>query len=500
MASRQARPPATSSQAEALATVEIVEAGGPWLDYRYDERQRALVAERLVPRRAERGFDWGVLPKTLTESGRAREVCVLGALSPMPGALARVRLVGLLESTNDGQNDGGVLLAVLEGDPCYVGVREAAELPPEHLAAVLEPLGGAARVVVRGAEAARARVRDDLARAARARAEADKGGWAAPAWQVAGPRAQEAGAAEAYTHAEREVLRLPFRFQRYVAECLAVDERLLLHVTRPPMSDPEAGFRLLGRRKLHEALLVLSDQQVLLMEDAIPPDVTLVHWGYVARAAPLERLAGVRLEEDGETASLQLLVEAAGGVEAWRIAFPRDRRGWLCEAKRLLAGWLPTASSRALRRCYRVEPRKEPPGEELDERGRQALADLGAQLRRSLRADEAVLAEALAPGRADERRPDRLLAVTDRALWLVEAGKGPRVVPLEAIASLEFRHSLLGNGLGVALPRAGRVERLNVEVEGPAVANFVPLFLALRRLVARGTPAGASQADIGAER
>jgi inorganic pyrophosphatase len=475
------QPPADGESGAVMATVEITATGRPYLAYRYDDRRRRLVAERLEAPEEDAPFDRAFVPRTLTPQGRPLEVWVFGGISPMPGALATVRVVGLLADEQQRDGAGVVLLAALQDDGRCGQPEDSPEPPSIIVEAARRYVRGADGLLVLGIDEARRRLREDLERAARARAEEEKGGRTPPAWQ-----ARELGdtsAADPHTRSEREVLRLPYRFQKYVGKCLAPDERILLHVTRPPIIDPSAGFRLFGRRRLHEGLLVLTDQQVLFMEDAKPPDQTGVHWGYIARSAPPERLGAVSVDTRDETCFLVLRIETVSGANEWTIPFPADRLCWLGEAEALLGRFLPDPSTHALRRLYRETADDAPtPGEALDEGDRRVLAELDRQLGAALPSGESVLAEALAPGYARDGKPARLVAVTERSLWVLRPGEKPQACPLDEIGSLELRHSLLGSALSTT-PGGGR-DGLRVPFDGPAEADFVRLFVVARRLMA----------------
>ncbi len=458
----------------AETTVRITSPGAPWIGYTYDPKREALVVEGVhLPERCA-PIHGAVAPRAVNPDGSPLEVAVLGQVAPAGGSLGRVRAIGLLRF----EDGSAALLAVLAGDPVYSRVLSPRDLPEEVIGSVLEHLGRAASV--EGPDEAREHLRQATERAARAACSVHR---VAPSWRAATLSGRGGGSEDASTSSERELLRLPFRFQRYVAECLSPRERILLHVSRPPM--PAPGRRLLGRRKLHDAIFVLTDQQVLLLEDALPPDSTLVHWGFIARSVPPERLARVTVDAHEERCAVGLSIEAEEGTEEWVVPFPPDRRDLLYELRGMLGGFVASEGTTALRRSYSVEgDDRWRVGEGLDARELELLAHLRDDLARRLEG-EGVVAEACSAGGSE----GMLVAVTRKRFCTLDASGVFRQVSLGAVSTVGLQHSLIGNELRLALPRPSGVETLVVPFVGPAAADFTRLFVTLRRLIAQPFPA-----------
>lgn len=171
----------------------------------------------------------------------------------------------------------------------------------------------------------------------------------AAAWRAERPR--EPGGP--HTWAEKLLLTLPGRFQDYIAELLFDDERVIYYLGRPAMRGPWLRG---GNRKAHEGLFLMTDRAVFFMEDAIPPDSTMVHWGYKVDIVAIEQVRSACLEVQPSGVSLRLNVESKNRQVAnlsW--LFPRSHHEALDEAMPLLnsfagpGGLLP-------RRLYRPQP------------------------------------------------------------------------------------------------------------------------------------------------
>lgn len=425
---------------------------------------------------------YGAVPNTLTLDGGRLPCWLLGQLAPMPGAFVTARLVGLLDTA-----DVPVLLAALPGDSTYGECVSADELTVQGVRALS---GASSGTRVRGAEEAVELLQTCRERAASAYSAAHIGGRISKAWQAAHVRAERHGEGEPHTAAERDVLLLPSRFQRYVAECLRPEERILFFLTRPPGHAPAARLRFLGRKRLHDAVLVITDQQVLLVEDAIPPDSTMVHWGYVASTVPPERLVGCEVVETGGEVVLVLHIGCGSAGSKWSIPFQGDRLSLLREAQEVLTRFMAAPDSRALQRQYDVSDRQAQ-HEELGDVEREWLQKLTADLDAQLPRGEAVLARAFSPGAPDGTLPGTLVAASRQRVLLIQPGQ-TTALHLTSVARLELRHSLLSSGLGISAVVDGREWMYQVPFGGLMVPSFVQLFVVLRQLAASPRPAAGS--------
>ena len=332
-----------------------------------------------------------------------------------------------------------------------------------------------------------------------------------PAWKPADGRARAAwarGEAERHTLAEYSFHSLPNRFQRYVEEYLAMDERILHSVHRPAMwSARRQG--LLRRRRLEEGVLIVSDQQVTLVEELFPLDRSDIRYGFVARAGVPERLEDVRLVVPGRgVVGLELIWRAAQGSERLLWEFPAAQRAELERAAAILKDWLPRKDDRRLRRASaptapEVVPALSDPAannpEDVKPLGERLIHHLG----QSLYAGETVLARCLLPAWIEGRKAASLLAVTTMRLLVVADPQDQRgaslqtSVPLEAISSLEFCSTLVRAHLRISVPRPLPAAPGFVTIEfGKTLAAMNTCYLMLRRAMAT-TLAHSAQREAG---
>jgi len=332
-----------------------------------------------------------------------------------------------------------------------------------------------------------------------------------PAWKPADGRARAAwarGEAERYTLAEYRFHSLPARFQRYVEEYLATDERILYSVHRPAMwSARRQG--LLRRRRLQEGVLIVSDQQVTQVEELFPLDRSDIRYGFVARAGVPERLEDVRLAVPGRgVIGLELIWRAAQGSERLIWEFPAAQHADLERAAGVLMDWLPRNQDRRLRRASAPTPPEElpalrDPAASNPEDVKQLAERLIRHLTRSLSADETVLARCLLPAWIEGRKAASVLAVTTKRLLVVPDPRDPKgaslqtSVPLEAISSLEFCSTLVQAYLRLSVPRplSGAPRHVTIEF-GKTLAAMNTCYLMLRRAMAT-TPVHGGQRQAG---
>ena len=242
--------------------------------------------------------------------------------------------------------------------------------------------------------------------------------------------------AEHHSAAEYSFFALPYRFQHYVEEYLAADERIPCAVRRPAMhSTLRRG--LLSHRKLEEGLLVVSDQQITSVVELLPPDRAGIRYGFVARSGVPECLESVRLSSLARhVLGLELTWRAASGPERVTFEFPG------------------------------------------------ALSAL-------LTANDAVLARCLLPAWVEGRRAASVLAVTDRRLVVVpdpvdEKGAGLQLeIPLPEISSLEFCSTIVLAYLMIYVPEgsAGGPRVYTIHF-GKTQTAMNTCYLALRRALA----------------
>jgi len=471
--------------------VVVEVAGAGHNRYAYDAKARAVRLVGVASAEQACPVDLGAIARTLSQDGLPLRTMLVVRRPTFPGCVVAARPVGLLE-VQDGEGTEQRVLAVPVADASFATVKDLGDLPAARLkeieAFVREQETQDISLSWRSADAARRVVVEALQAARLAQAEAGRSTAPRQAWQAVaglGTAGQSALEADASTEAERQVYQLPYRFQKYVAECLAPEERILLHILRPPLSYGRLPFL---RRHANDAILVATDRQVLFLADVLPPDSTYVDWGYVARTAAVERLTRVAITRTSPYPRLELEVEAGRGTERLAFDFPAEAVPALERAAALLEGFMPKAQGHYLRRRPHIA--KELPSldreEELIDMG--LVAKLEERLKEHLAEGEPALARALAPAWPAKQLGPRLVAVTERrVLILPESGAPLDAFALEAISTLELRHSLLGCHLAIAVPARDAVERAVLDFDFPTAGQFVRLFRAARQLLS--TPA-----------
>lgn len=481
-----------AAEAGAELVVQVEESSGPCYAYEARDGRVRLIGVASPPRRQP--AEVGHLERSLGPDGKPLPALLLAAQPLSPGVDVPVRLLGAVCRADTGEPFQ--LVAVPLADPAFHGLASVHDLPPgrrQELLRFLLTSGSrsfvGAGVAWAGPEAAAAAARQAL----QARRRLDHARRAAAThtstWRVSSLALRRWAATEAERHTEAEyaILLLPYRFQQRAREALLPDERILAAVHRPAFGTG-GPWSLLRRRQLDEALLLLTDQQVVLLTDVRAPDGSLVDWGYLARATAPERVARVEVGEGDGLAWLEVLVDAAAGSERLRFPFPPEALPDLHALADRLAAFQPVAGERRLRRRPRF------PAVDAAALPEQAGLDLSQlpTLERALAAASPgrLLVSAFAPPLPEERLPARLLAVTDEALWLVGPGAAPRRIPIAAISSVELKHALAECWLRISLPHGLTVEALQVRFPYPAADHFVEAHLALRRLLNRPTTAG----------
>lgn len=333
--------------------------------------------------------------------------------------------------------------------------------------------------------------------------------------------------AEAGPHAQAEHL-IRFvhqRFQQALTGLLLDDERLLAFVERPLLRH-RTGWLGIQTWRSNEGILLVTDRQVLWLRDFLTPGSNFLSGGYIVHTAPLERLEHVivlpagpapaelvpRLEsKDSPYMRLVMEVACASGSEFFVVEFPHgpETEKALAHITSILRDFLPQANGyadRRLRRLPFVEPWI-PLGAEAEQ-----LAGLGGivpaaiaqpleqQLARLVDAmREELLASALVPALEDYASLPRLVALTRKALLVIEhvaekqspftATRADRHeyvqrYELAIISSAQLRYSLVGSSLSIFVPDpAGRTRQQVIPFHSPAIAWFLPLFTRLRLLL-----------------
>jgi inorganic pyrophosphatase len=480
---REEQPPA-----EITVNVRIEEPGGTFNMYTYDHQRGAL---RLagVHHRPPSGVERGAVLNTLGEEDGPLEALIVLASPTSRGCIVEARVVGGVEaSTPEGERL--YLVGVPVVDPARAQVRDIGELATAHRQAI----GEAAATELQGGSLCWI----SCAEAEAVAKEATKAYWEnkarlsgvryAAAWkaQPLSGRSASDDEAEPHTWAEYLVPSLPFRFQKYVEELLLPDERILFFVERPSFV-PGGAWGLLRRRKLRQGLLVITDRQVMALLDSLPPDSTMVDWGYIAKASAVERLTAAWLDSRDSTCEIGFAFDSAGGVERHTVTFPGEHREALQEAVNLLEGFARPLAPTAVRRLYDDKPSAGPPRHDDEETDGEAkyphLRDLLAHI-----GNDNVVATAAA--RAMEGRGlGPAMVLTANKLVLFPGGSRKdlqpscREYPVAGISSVELTQSLVGCRFELFIPAMEEVDKVTLRYNYPDAPPFLKAFIALRRLL-----------------
>jgi len=447
---------------------------------------------RAVQYPAEPGpADLAIIPETHTSEGGELEALLLGDVAHPPDCLVDARPLGLLTVAHDHQAMAYVVAAATV-DSAFAATDGGAAIPSDWRAQLQGYFGMLGQLTWDDRAAAWAIVHQARQAARLARA-GERRPTAGPAWrpdQADGAARQNGAAPETVRHsrAEYAFATLPLRFQKYVADYLTPLERVRFFVPRPRMLSG-VERRLLRRKRLAEGILILTTEQVLFLEEVLPPDVTEMPHGYLVRGVPIERLVDVTLEDRRSMLMLRWATATDAGAEWVEIAFSAARRDELHELRARLAAYLPRQPDQRLRRIYAPEPAapdlRDPAAN--DPRDAQpAIARLAARLQAVRALDEVALAQAFIPAWF-EYGPGQaqLLAVTTaRVLLLADAAPHlDRSYALAQISSLELRASILGSWLALWIPDHGTVQR--VEIPFPSTGFGVQTcYRMLRQIIA----------------
>ena len=475
--------------------VRVVEPGDDCNLYVYDPDVPGLRLSGVHRTSQPAPVDHAVVPETSPDGDADLDVLLVSHRSTLPGCMVIARPIALLEVRRNGSQDYRIV-AVPAADDALSGVRALQDLAQERHQAIAAfaqaSLDGQSDATLLWGDAARAsQVIHQAKQAARlARAKARKSGSAAPAWKPLGRRvlgARRASDTEPHTEAEYAYHQLPHRFQKYVEEYLAHDERILFAVNRPAMQSAlkRAWF---ARETLQEGILFITDQQVALVTEILPPGQSNIRYGYVVHTGIPERVESAAVKSVADRVCFQVTWRAAGGEQRVAWEFPAEAADELNQAVSILGCWQPVENDQRLRRAYGPEPLEMPlrdpaandPADTIPVAGR-----LTEALGQALSKGERVLARALLPGWADRQKVARMFAVTDRrAVLLPDPSDNHRLKPdlywLEHITSVEFTSSILESWLALNVLEMGKVRRVTIDIPNTAAAFHV-CFTALRQ-------------------
>ena len=472
--------------------VRIEEPGGAFNTYSYDH-QRGTLRLAGVHQQPYSGVERGTVLNTLTEDGGPLEALIPATSPTSKGCIVEARVLGGIQvSTLEAQ--GLFLVGVPTADPARAEVCDAAELSPAERQAIDSAASfGLQRVFLRWVPPpeAEARVREATKAYWQDKAEAESRVRYVAAWKAQPLSSRWAGDDEAETHTWAEYLipSLPFRFQKYVEEMLLPDERILFFVERPSFV-PGGVWGVLRRQMLRQGLLVITDRQVMAMLDSLPPDSTMVDWGYIAKASAVERVTGTWLDSGDSTCEIGFAFDSAGGVERYTMTFPATHSEALQEAVNLLERFVHPSAPTAARRLYDQKPASNPSkdqGEETDVV--EKYPHLGDLLSRIAGTEEVVAVAAARPVEGRGLGPALVLTATKLVLFPGGSRKdlqpSCREYPVAGISSVELTQSLISCRFEVFVPAMEEVDKVTLRYYYPDAPPFLKAFIALRHLLGR---------------
>ena len=463
--------------------------------YSYDPQGEGLRLSGVYRTNQSAPVDQATVPETSPDGKSDLSVLLVSHRATFPGCLVTARPIALLEMRTGARQEYQIV-AVPAVDEMALAIFTIEDLTEEQRHAIVNyarsRINGQGSGDWRWSDAAHARqVIHQAKQAARVvQAKAHKHTSAAPAWKPLGYHvsgARRASDTEPNTKAEYAYHQLPIRFQKYVDDYLVQTERILFAVNRPAM---KSEFRRSWHSDgiLQAGILFITDQQVVLVTEIIPPDQSKIRYGYVVQTGIPERIKAVDVKQVGANACIEVTWCASGGEQRVTWEFPIEASGELNQAADLLQRWQPVANERRLRRAYGPEPIDA----ELSDPAASDPADIVPVVNRltdvltaTLTPTERVLARALLPGWADSHKVTHLFVVTHRRALLLPDPHGnhrlkPSFYPLERISSAECKSSILNSWVALNITDKGMVHR--TEIRFPCTASsFQTCFTVLRQ-------------------
>jgi inorganic pyrophosphatase len=475
--------------------VRVIEAGDDCNLYSYDVKIEGWRLTGIYQTGQPAPFDHAVVPNTSADGASDLDVMLITHRAPFPGCAVSARPIALVEVQRGAQCEQRVL-AVPVDDSAIAAVKTLEDLPEGRRQAIVTfvqtHLNGHGNSALTWGDPTRARQAIHQAKqAARlARAKTHQGGPAAPVWKPLGYRvsgARRPSDTEPHTAAEYAYQQLPFRFQKYVDDYLAQGERILFAANRPTMKSA-LNRKWFSAHTLQEGILFITDQQVALVTELLPPDRSHIRYGYLVHTGIPERIESVMVKPIGKQICFEVTWRAVGGVERIRWEFLAEAEAELVEAAQILQRWQPLENDRRLRRAYGPEaaemalldPAANDPGDirPLADRLTEALAA-------ELSPGERILARSLLPTWANSDKVAHVLAVTDRRVLLLPDPNNTCNLKaeryrLDQITTVEFTSSILGSWLALNRIEQGEVRRTKISFPYTAT-GFQVCFTCLRQ-------------------
>jgi hypothetical protein len=245
--------------------------------------------------------------------------------------------------------------------------------------------------------------------------------------------------AERYSAAEYTFFELPHRFQHYVSEYLAPDERILYAARRPAMPS-QRNRSWLRREYLQAGVLILTNQRLIHLAELVPPDSANIRYGFHTSIGVVERLMGISVSTLGnESLLLSTKWNARGGSTSIEWEMPAHALSSLDELTTLLEKFVANDSTTyQLRRAgIPKAPDRLPPLIDTASGDPESLLPINehfsAALMESLQADERAYAWALLPEWLDRKKGAQVVVVTERRIFVLPDHSMD--IPLEKIST-----------------------------------------------------------------
>jgi hypothetical protein len=338
---------------EHLLELKIVQPGRPIGQYHAVDSDTLCLEKIIYPDRTL-PFDVGILPTALNDFDEPWTALVLGGSSHPVHTELKSRLLGALQRNDE----TSILLTVPTADERAPGCLD--ELSAGQLGEIIDVLRQTypGEWIWRTVEEVEPRLHTATIRY-RQKADRSNHRIIDPAWKplhLGGPEPSFAEA-ERYTPAEYTFFELPRRFQHYVNEYLAPDERILFAARRPAMQSHRKRSWL-RYEQLQEGVLILTSQRLVQLTELVPPDSANIRYGFHTSVGVVERLAGISVSTVGsKSLFLSTTWNARDGKTSIEWEIPASGRASLDELATLLEKFIadnPNACQ--LRRGSRPDP------------------------------------------------------------------------------------------------------------------------------------------------
>lgn len=467
---------------EHLLEIKITQPGRATGQY-FSVDSDTLRLEKVLHPAESLSFDVGVLPTALSPFSEPLAVLVAGSVSHPKNTEMEAKLLGALQRNEETP----ILLVIPVVDEC--AMQQANELAKGRHTDIVKVLrrtypGEWRWLTVDEVEpdlhVAALRYRQKQAEGKLPRLD--------PAWQpirVSRPTASFAEA-EHYTAAEYTYYELPHRFQHYVGEYLAPDERIL-YATRRPVISSHRKQNWFCRVQLQEGVLILTNQRLIQLTELVPPDSANIRYGFHTTIGVLERFTEATLTSVDTNLLLKTKWHTADGELSIEWESPHHSRASLDELVALLNGFQTDADACALRRASPPTPPEKLPlliDTASDDPQKLFLLNeyFSKAVKESIVPEERVRAWAFLPKWFEHQKNDRVLVVTERRIFQLPDYSID--IPLTQVATLEYTSSILQSSLAINYIQHGKLHRKEIYFPYPTQDSFRDCFEAARRCMA----------------